>query len=119
MDAVGELVDIVRILAFLPCWRAFKFASELVSRKTDAEGELRVNALEGTQVLAEDALKLIETDHRLAAESLHEVLVGITGSGIVEEILAQLWGQEVGKEGGLENAALAYEDEDEMGGSLR
>ena len=96
-----------------------QFATVLVVGTADGEGELREVALEGTQVLAEDGLELIETDHRLAAECLHEVLVGITGSGIVEEILAQLWGQEVGKEGGLENAALAYEDEDELVDYLR
>ena len=91
-----------------------QFAAVLVVGAADGEGELREVALEGTQVLAEDALELIETDHRLAAECLHEVLVGIAGSGVVEEILAQLRGQEVGKEGGLVNAAFAYEDEDEL-----
>ena len=39
MDAVGELVDIVRILAFLPCWKAFK----IVFQRVEALAEIAVN----------------------------------------------------------------------------
>ena len=83
----------------------------LVVRTADGEGELGDIALEGAQVLAEDALKLVQAEQRLAGESLHEVLVGIGSRGVVEEILAQGWWQQPGKEGGLHDASLAHEDE--------
>ena len=83
----------------------------LVVRATDGEGELGDIALEGTQVLAEDALKLVQTEQCLAGESLHEVLVGVGSRGVVEEVLAQHWRQQPGKEGGLHDATLAHEDE--------
>ena len=75
---------------------------------------LRDVALEGTQVLAEHGFKLIQAEQRLAGKCFHEILVGIVGSGVIEEVLTKGWGQEVGKEGGLEDAALAHEDEDEL-----
>ena len=96
----------------MPCCSSVgQFAAVLVVRTADGEGELREVAFEGTQVLAEDGLEFIETDHRLAAESLHEVLVGIGSRRVVEEVLAQLWGQQHVEERGLEDAALAHEDE--------
>ena len=88
-----------------------QFGAILVVGTADGESELREIALEGTQVLAENRLKLVEAYRRLAAESLHEVLVGIVTRGIVEEILAQRRRKEIGEERSLEDAALAHEDE--------
>ena len=73
-----------------------QFGAILVVGTADGESELREIALEGTQVLAENRLKLVEAYRRLAAESLHEVLVGIVARGIVEEILAQRRRKEIG-----------------------
>ena len=83
----------------------------LVVRSADGECHLGHVALEGAQVLAEYHLKLVETEQSLAAESLHEVLVGVGSRRVVEEVLAQLWGQQHVEERGLEDAALAHEDE--------
>ena len=51
------------------------------------------------RVLAEYHLKLVETEQSLAAESLHEVLVGIGSRRVVEEVLAQLWGDVYKRQG--------------------
>ena len=83
----------------------------LVVRSADGECHLGHVALESAQVLAEYHLKLVETEQSLAAESLHEILVGIGSRRVVEEVLAQLWGQLHLEERGLEDAALAHEDE--------
>ena len=81
----------------------------LVVRSADGECHLGHVALEGAQVLAEYHLKLVETEQSLAAESLHEVLVCVGSRRVVEEVLAQLWGQQHLEERGLEDAALAHE----------
>ena len=67
--------------------------------------------LKALQVLAEYHLKLVETEQSLAAESLHEVLVGIGTVESLRKYWRQLWGQQHVEERGLEDAALAHEDE--------
>ena len=37
---------------------------------------------------------------------------GIVGGGVVDEVLAEARREEVGEEGGLENATLAHENQD-------
>ena len=88
-----------------------QFRAILVVRTADGEIELGNAALEGTQVLAECRLKLVEAHQRLARERLHEVLVGVACRRLIDEIRSEhCWQQHV-EEGGLEDAALAHEDE--------
>ena len=91
-----------------------QLAAVLVVRSANGERELGDGTLEGTQVLAEDALKLVHAEHRLARTSLHEILVGVVGCGVVDEVLAQDRRQEVGEEGSLEDATPSHEDEDDL-----
>ena len=89
-----------------------QFRTVLVVRAADGEEELRYAALEGTQVLAESRLKLVETHQRLACHCLHEVLVGIACRRFIDEVIVQHLRQQFVEEGGLEETALAHEDED-------
>ena len=78
---------------------------------SQGDGGLGDDALEGAEVLAHGCLKLVETDESLAGTQLQEVLVVVVGGGVVGVILAQLGRQQVLKEGGLVESALAHEDE--------
>ena len=89
-----------------------QLAAILVVRTTDGENQFGDGALEGTLVLAEDGLKLVQADEPLAGARLLEVLVGIVGGGVVDEVLAEARREEVGEEGGLEDATLAHENQD-------
>ena len=91
-----------------------QLAAVLVVRSANGERELGDGTLEGTLVLAEDALKLVHAEHRLARTSLHEILVGVVGCGVVDEVLAQDRRQEVGEEGSLEDTTPSHEDEDDL-----
>ena len=89
-----------------------QLAAILVVGTADGEHQLGDGTLEGTEVLAEDGLKLVQADESLAGARLHEVLVGVTGCGVVDEVLAEARRKEVGEEGGLEDATLAHENQD-------
>ena len=52
-----------------------QLAAILVVRTTDGENQFGDGALEGTLVLAEDGLKLVQADEPLAGACLLEVLV--------------------------------------------
>ncbi len=79
-----------------------QFRTVLVVRAADGEEELRYAALEGTQVLAESRLELVEAHQRLARHRLHEVLVGIACRRFIDEVIVQYLRQQLVEEGGLD-----------------
>lgn len=86
-------------------------AAESVVRTADGELELRDVALEGIEVSADGAVKLIHAEQSLASKRLHVVLVGIDGCRLVEVVLSERRRKEIVEERGLEDAALSHKDD--------